>query len=125
PDNKIAIVSNTADYIVDFMLQEFGIKDLFHEVLGLAYDYDQKIAKPSPKGIISVLDRLNFDSSTSHAIMVGDSRVDVIAAKRANIHACLLLRDNKYEKEQEKEFKSWGYKPDLIIDSLYELINLI
>ncbi|MGQ4874546.1 MAG: HAD family hydrolase [Promethearchaeia archaeon] len=124
-NKKIALVSNTADYIVDFILNEFKLSHLFHEKFGLGFEKDQDVAKPSPKGILHVLKKLGYNNNGNgkncNAIMVGDSIVDIIAAKRANITACLIRRiPDKYSGEIQK----WEYKPDFIIDNLEELLKL-
>ncbi len=120
--NKTAIISNTADYIVEFITKEFNLTNCFDEIFGLSSDKDQSLAKPSPRGILSILKRLNFDKNKSNAIMIGDSIVDVLAAKRANIHVCLLRRNmNKYP----DGYDDWEYSPDFVIDKLDEIVELI
>ena len=114
------MVSNTADYIVDYFLNKFEFSHFFDEILGLGFNKDQSIAKPSPKGILSVLKKLNYKPEKSKAIMVGDSRVDIFAAKRANITACLLKRDiNKYPNRDD-----WEAHPDFEIENLEEIFNI-
>ncbi len=120
-DKKVAIVSNTADYIVDFILKEFKITEYFHACFGLGFDKDQAMAKPSPAGILSVLEKLSFNPKKSKALMVGDSIVDVYAAKRASIHACLIRRDlNKYP----GGYNDWEYEPDSVFEKLSEIFKL-
>ncbi len=88
----------------------------------LSSDKDQSFAKPSPRGILSILKRLNFDKNKSNAIMIGGSIVDVLAAKRVNIHACLLRRNmNKYT----DDYEDWEYSPDFVVDKLDEIIELV
>lgn len=118
---KLAIVSNSADYIVEYILNNFYIKDFFHEIFGLGIDKDQKIAKPSPAGILTVLRKLNYNSNDSEAIMIGDSILDVYAAKRARIIACLIKRDYK---KYPNGYSNWKYQPDFIIESLDEISEL-
>jgi len=121
PNNKLAIISNTADYIVEYILTHFSIKQFFHESFSLGSDKNQALAKPSPSGILQVLDKLNYDSKRYNAIMVGDSMLDIIAAKRANIKACLIKRDlNKYP----DGINHWESQPDYVIFQLDELFNL-
>lgn len=120
-DKKTAIVSNTADYIIDYILNEFEITHLFHEKFGLGFDKDQEVAKPSPEGILRVLNRLGYTSNKTPAIMIGDSFVDIFAAKKANIISCLIRRDpHKYPEGYDK----WDHKPDYIIENLEELLHL-
>jgi len=118
---KIAIISNAADYIVDYIVQKFQILDIFDDIFGLGFDKDQAIAKPSPYGVLKVLKNLNFNPDKSKAIMIGDSRLDIYAAKRANIVACLITRElNKYP----DGYKKWIYKPDYVIEQLDEIFDI-
>lgn len=121
-NKKLAIITNTADYIVDFILEKFKIESFFHEVFGLSYAKDQSIAKPSPKGILSVLKKLNFKKSkNSSALMVGDSKADIFAAKRAHINACLIKRD---QTKYKNGFSDWEHKPDYLINKLDDLFKI-
>lgn len=117
---KTAIVSNTADYIMTYFIEKFGIKKCFYQLFALGCEKDESLAKPSPEGILSVLKEFHHEGTTKTAIMVGDSIVDVYAAKRANICACLIERiPDKYP----DGFDDWEYKPDIVIKSLEELID--
>ncbi|MFX1398880.1 MAG: HAD family hydrolase [Promethearchaeota archaeon] len=117
----IGLVSNTADYIVEYILDYFDINKYFQETLGLSYEKDQEIAKPSPIGILSILRKLNYDNTLNKAVMIGDSMVDVLAAKRAGIIACLIKRDlNKYTSKDD-----WEYRPDMEIEHLCDIYKLI
>ena len=119
-NKKLAIISNSADYIVDFIVKEFNITKYFNYFFGLSFDKDQSIAKPSPLGVLSVLEKLNYDPKKEKAIMIGDSIVDVYAAKKANISACLIKRNkNKYP----DGFGVWEYNPDFVIEQLNEVLN--
>ncbi|MCK4369710.1 MAG: HAD family hydrolase, partial [Candidatus Lokiarchaeota archaeon] len=121
-NKKLAIISNAAYYIVEYVLEKFNIDKYFHESFGLGYyDNDQELAKPSPKGVLTILKKFNYDSKESKAILVGDSMFDVIAAKKANIYACLIRRDVNTPK---RHYRQWDVKPDFIIESLEELLNL-
>ncbi len=119
-DKKLGLISNTADYIIEYILEKFQYNHFFHETFGLGVQKDQAIAKPSPEGIHMVLKKIGI-SKYSKAIMVGDSMVDILAAKRANINACLIRRDiDKYP----DGYDTWEYQPDFIIDQLDDLYNL-
>jgi HAD superfamily hydrolase (TIGR01549 family) len=118
-NKKLAIVSNTADYIIDYVLEEFNLKSFFEIIFGLGSNTTQEMAKPSSDGIKFVLNSMDYSNGNKKAIMIGDSIVDVFAAKRANIDACLLTRDlNKYPEGYDK----WEYKPDFVIKKLDEII---
>ena len=121
-NKKLAIISNAAYYIVEYVLEKFKISHYFHESFGLGYyDNDQELAKPSPKGVLKILKKFNYDPKESKAILVGDSMLDVIAAKKANIYSCLIRRDINSPKRHGKQR---DIKPDFIIESLEELLNL-
>ena len=119
-NKKLGLISNTADYIVKYFLDKFELSSLFHETFGLGYEKDQEVAKPSPEGILYVLKKLNFDATKSRAIMVGDSKIDIFAAKRANITACLIKRNlHKYSNKN-----GWEIHPDYEIEGLNELFSI-
>lgn len=119
-NKKLAIISNSADYIVDFIVKKFNINKYFNYFFGLSFDKDQSIAKPSPLGVLSVLEKLKYDPKKEKAIMVGDSIVDVYAAKKANISACLIRRGkHKYP----DGYDAWEYNPDLVIEQLNEILD--
>jgi len=119
-NKKLAIISNAADYIIDFIVKKFNINKYFDYFFGLSFDKDQSIAKPSPLGVLSVLKKLKYDPKTEKAIMIGDSIVDVYAAKKANISACLIRRDkNKYT----DGYGAWEYNPDFVIAQLDEVLD--
>jgi len=119
-NKKIGLISNTANYIADFFLDKFGLSQYFHETFALGYDKDQEFAKPSPLGILQVLKKLDFDPENASAMMIGDSRVDIFAAKRANITSCLIKRDpHKYPHRND-----WEAHPDFEIEKLDDLFRI-
>lgn len=118
---KLAIISNTARYIVDYIIKEFNLGDYFHEIFGLGYGNEQELAKPSPEGIKMILNKLDYNKNHSKALMIGDSLVDIFAAKKAKIHACLLKRN--FEKYPDG-YSNWEYKPDFVIKDLTQILNL-
>ncbi len=119
---KLAIISNTAYYIVEFILEKFNITKFFHEIFSLGYyNNDQGVAKPSPKGVLTILDKFEYDPKESKAILVGDSKFDMIAAKKADIYACLIRRKIN---THNKQYKKWNIQPDFVIEGLDELLYL-
>jgi HAD superfamily hydrolase (TIGR01549 family) len=117
---KVAIVSNTADYIINYFLKYFKIIQYFHEIFGMN-DNNQQSAKPSPSGINLILSKFNYDPTNNTALMIGDSIVDIIAAKKANICSCLI---NRTINSNVKNYNSWQYQPDYVIEDLHELLVL-
>jgi len=121
-NKKLALISNAAYYIVDFILEKFKIFNFFHERFSLGYYVnDQELAKPSPKGILTILDKFQYNPKQSNAIFVGDSKFDIIAAKKANICACLIRRDIN---PRNKNYKNWDIQPDFVIERLDELLHI-
>ncbi|MFW9941111.1 MAG: HAD family hydrolase [Candidatus Thorarchaeota archaeon] len=120
-EKRLGIVSNTADYVVDYVLRKFKIAHYFQYIFSMGAENDQRFAKPSPSGIISILEKCNYDPKIHNALMIGDSMSDIIAAKKAKIFACLIKRDKT---RFEKGFKSWKFQPDYIIDRLDEILEL-
>ena len=120
-NKKVALISNTPNYIVDYILEKFRLNKYFDEVLRIDYNKNQNLAKPSPYGILSILDKLKYNSESSNAIMIGDSMVDILAAKRANIYGCLIVREASNE---TLGFEVWDHNPDFIIYSLDDLLEL-
>ncbi|MHA2392216.1 MAG: HAD family hydrolase [Promethearchaeota archaeon] len=118
---KLALVTNTADFVLDFIMDKFDLAQYFHETFSLGTKIDEKHAKPSPSGINSILKRLKYDSRTHKAIMIGDSIVDVVAAKRANIKSCLIIRNQERFKQHYHNTK---IQPDYIIKNLDEILKL-
>lgn len=119
-NKKLAICSNTADYIVDFFLKYFKINKIFHEIFSMG-GTNQKFAKPSPKGILTILKKFDFNPQKKAAIMIGDSIHDITAAKEAKISSCLIDHPKRNE---TKKYKHWKIQPDYIIQHLQELIDL-
>ena len=118
-DVKIALISNTADYVVEEMLRQFNLENIFHEIFALSSKFSQKYAKPSPLGVQIILQKLGYEPERSRALMIGDSLADIIAAKRAGIEACLIRRNpSKYP----DGYAQWEYKPDLVIHKLTEIL---
>ncbi len=119
--NRLAIVTNTTGYVVEYILKKFNISEFFHEIFCMGPEIDEAFAKPSPRGILSILRNFNYNHKISKALMIGDSIVDIIAAKKANISSCLIKRQFKIE---TKSYNQWEYQPDYVIESLNELIYL-
>ena len=118
---KIAIVTNTANYVVDYILKKFDIAPFFQDIFSMGFKDDQKSAKPSPRGIFSILESFHYDPDVHKALMIGDTKSDIIAAKKANIFACLIKRDKM---RYEKGFNSWKFQPNYIIERLDDLLKL-
>ena len=76
----LALVTNKPIRFVPKILQSFGWQDLFSEVLG-GDSLAQK--KPDPTPLLHVCEALNV--APTQAVMIGDSRNDILAGQNANM----------------------------------------
>ncbi|MGO2340060.1 MAG: phosphoglycolate phosphatase [Psychrobacter sp.] len=76
----LALVTNKPIRFVPKILQSFGWQDLFSEVLG---GDSLSTKKPDPAPLLHVCETLNI--SSEKAVMIGDSRNDILAGQNANI----------------------------------------
>lgn len=87
----LGIVTNSPTFIARMELDAYNFDSIFSIVLGLGETQD--ICKPEPDGILMVLKKLGF--LPEKAVYIGDSTVDLIAAKRAHVKGLLLDRTRK------------------------------
>ncbi len=120
-NKKIVLVTNSPSYIVELLTQKFNFSAIFDEIFSIDYDNNPTFAKPSPEGINYVLSRFKFNKRDCKAIMIGDSEVDIRAAKKANIFACIITKEVI---TKNMDFTSWEEKPDYIIQNFTELLAL-
>ncbi len=76
----LALVTNKPIRFVPKILQSFGWQDLFAEVLG---GDSLAVKKPDPAPLLHVCDAL--DVTPAQAVMIGDSRNDILAGQNANM----------------------------------------
>ncbi len=76
----LALVTNKPIRFVPKILQSFGWQDLFAEVLG---GDSLAVKKPDPAPLLHVCNALNINPA--QAIMIGDSRNDILAGQNANM----------------------------------------
>ncbi|MBH0084634.1 phosphoglycolate phosphatase [Psychrobacter sp. SCQQ22] len=76
----LALVTNKPIRFVPKILQSFGWQDLFSEVLG---GDSLSTKKPDPAPLLHVCEALNI--SPEQAVMIGDSRNDILAGQNANM----------------------------------------
>jgi putative hydrolase of the HAD superfamily len=114
---KIGLISNVVSRgQVPVNLTEYGIQDYFHPVV-LSSEYGRR--KPDP-AIFHYAARL-AKVPTSECIYIGDRIArDVLGAKRAGFHMAIQIVHDFNHGEQDE-----GAKPDAIIRSMTELIDII
>ncbi len=76
----LALVTNKPIQFVPKILQSFGWQDLFSEVMG---GDSLPVKKPDPTPLLHVCETLNI--SVEQAVMIGDSRNDMLAGQNANM----------------------------------------
>ncbi|MBH0005560.1 phosphoglycolate phosphatase [Psychrobacter sp. SWN149] len=76
----LALVTNKPIRFVPKILQSFGWQDLFSEVLG---GDSLSTKKPDPAPLLHVCEALNV--SPEQAVMIGDSRNDILAGQNAKM----------------------------------------
>ena len=76
----LALVTNKPIRFVPKILQSFGWQDLFSEVMG---GDSLAVKKPDPTPLLHVCETLNV--SVDQAVMIGDSRNDMLAGQNANM----------------------------------------
>ncbi|WP_010197259.1 phosphoglycolate phosphatase [Psychrobacter sp. PAMC 21119] len=76
----LALVTNKPIRFVPKILQSFGWQDLFAEVLG---GDSLAVKKPDPAPLLHVCNALSINPT--QAIMIGDSRNDILAGQNANM----------------------------------------
>ena len=77
---KLALVTNKPIRFVPKILESFGWQDLFSEVLG---GDSLPVKKPDPTPLLHVCEALNV--TPEQAVMIGDSRNDILAGQNANM----------------------------------------
>jgi len=111
---KKAVLSNKLHEITFSICKELGIDPFFDLILGRS---DELKKKPSPAGIIRILEKLKIKAS--QALIIGDTKIDLEAGKRAGIKRVAV---------------TWGVhskteliegKPDYLVHSVSELSELL
>lgn len=108
---RMACVTNKGAGFTEPLIEYFGLRELLPVVIS-GDTLPQR--KPDPAPLLEACRRL--DVSPQRAIMVGDSRNDVRAARAANMPVICVRHGYNHGRPIE------GENPDLIVDSLLDLI---
>lgn len=111
---KMAVVSNGSKSEIPKYLKNGEIYEFF-QVITTADDVDEP--KPSPEPVLKTLKELNVRKEK--CLMVGDTLIDGISARRAGVKVALLT----WGIEDEEEIRKFG--PDYILDRIDILKKLI
>ena len=109
---NLALITNKPDEYIKPILKKFDI-DVFDFILGGDFEYK----KPSPIPLLKALEYFNV--KPNEAIMIGDSKNDILAAKNANIKSIAVTHGYN----QGVDIKD--YDPDFIVNSLKEIKDII
>lgn len=112
-DLPMAIVTNKPIEFVPHLLSRLDIADYFAVSLGGGC-VPQK--KPDPAMLITACERLGI--TCSRCVMIGDSRNDVEAARRAGMPVVAVSYGYNYGRPVELE------RPDAVVGDLCELVSL-
>jgi HAD superfamily hydrolase (TIGR01549 family) len=114
-DCDLAVVSNTQQRTVDHVVEAYDLTDRFAVQYGREPTLDGvRLTKPSPHYLERALADLGVDSRDGTALYVGDSNVDVLAARRAGIDSAFVRRPHRADYDLTAE-------PTYEIDSLDDL----
>ena len=122
---QLAVVSDSQQACVDFAVEYFGLRPYFRIWYGRRSDLKSlSDRKPSPFYINKVLGELDIQRRA--AILVDDSPVGVLAAKRAGIDSILISNDGRSEKEPESKLEpELEPEPTYIVRSITELKRVL
>ncbi|MDP4145980.1 MAG: HAD-IA family hydrolase [Bacillota bacterium] len=102
------------------LLGKLKIDDLFDIIIT---SDDVVDAKPSPEGIIKILNKLSINREK--AIMVGDSSNDIMSANRAEIRSVLVNWENENNLHDECDIAEFKAKsPELLYQIIKENLKL-
>ena len=110
---KMAVLTNKPVRFSEHLIKGLGLDAHFFRIYG-GNSFEEK--KPHPKGIELLMEESGI--ARADTIMVGDSAVDILTARNAQVRACGV---------------TWGFQPetfsaappDFIIDQMSELVALV
>jgi pyrophosphatase PpaX len=109
----MGVVSNKRRLVVEMGLKRFDLGKFMKTVVCIG---DTEKAKPEPDMIFLALEHLG--GTPDQAIMVGDSRYDIMAAKRAGV-ASAAVAWSLHADELKK------YEPDYYLEDMRDLLKIV
>ena len=111
---KLGCVTNKAEQFTLPILEQLGVRDVF----GIVVSGDTlPVKKPDPQPLLYAAEKLGV--SPGQSLMLGDSQSDVKAARAAGFQIiCMSYGYNHGEDIRQ-------YNPDLVIDSMTELKDVL
>lgn len=114
---KLSIVTSKRKALAIRGLEIFDLLQYFDEIVALE---DTTIHKPNPEPVLKALEKLNCMDKKQEALMIGDSKFDIISAERAGVKSVLVNWSLATEAQNTVEMK-----PDYIIEDLGKLIQIV
>lgn len=108
----LAIITNKPYMFIEPILESLGIKNLFSLSLG-GDSLEEK--KPHPLPLLHACAKLNIKAE--NAIMIGDSKNDILAAHAANIDSIGVSYGYNYGEAIT------AYNPKLVVDNFMDLLE--
>lgn len=112
-DLKISLLTTKAQDQAEKILDHFGITKYFNLIMGRRNGIEHK---PSAEPLLLICKRL--DVSPEESLIVGDTELDILCGKNANVKTCAVTHGYRSEESISQ------YKPDHIIEKLLQLKNL-
>lgn len=109
----LGVVTNKRRLVVEKGLDLFGLKSFMQTIVCFG---DTEKAKPEPDMIQLALKHL--DTTPEQALMVGDSRYDLIAANRAFVDTAAVTWSMHLEELHR-------YNPDYILQDMQDLLRIL
>ena len=116
---KMGIATSRLRLTLEQGLDKYDLKKYFDTIVAVE---DAENGKPAPDIILVTLDKL--DAKPENAIMVGDSRLDILCARNAGVQSVLVGWSATLAGKRKEDFAP-GEAPDYIIDQPSDLLDII
>lgn len=110
------VVSNKPQIFSEKLLKMLKVKKYFKKIIGINGDEKNRL-KPAPYYIKKIL--LKEKVKSEKAMIVGDSKTDILAAKNSKIFSCAVLYGFRNFKELKK------YNPDFFIKKPIDILRIL
>ena len=116
---KTGIASSRLRLTLEQGLNKYDLGKYFDAIVAVE---DTENPKPAPDIVLKTLDLL--DAKPENAIMIGDSRLDILCAHNAGVPAVLVSWSATLAGKTKEDFAP-GEAPDYIIDKPSDLLEII
>ena len=96
---RVSVVTTKTGTYTMPLLENFNIAQFFEVVTGRE---NVQNPKPHPEPILVTLEQMNYDKNIDSVWMIGDTKLDLIAANEANVNSIGVLCGYGNEKELRK-----------------------